>query len=324
MTTTTTESPRVIRGFGRARGINTGDDTYYPGAIPAERVIEHIGFPISEGSISATIVDDSGVTTVEDPRRKAVVRMDTQRVLGVFMSGYQIHQPREWCLDNLNLLTDGGLQISTSMVLREGAVVAVQAELPDNREAPGGVIHRPYVLAATSQDGSIATSYATGSTVLACENSLSAILYGNELRHRIRHTSNSLLRVGEVRERLSIIVERVGDQFDEQVRALLDQKVTDQKFMEIVNAYTGVEGKKPGRSLTMAENRVEALRDLWVNDDRVAPWRNTAYGVLSAFNTAKHHVFGGKGDRDERNAMAKVVGDWDSFDAAVVRLLERV
>lgn len=321
-------------GFTSQRGNawhwREGNDNHFEGAIPRDRVLQLLSYPLAEGAVSATVIGDDGVLTVEAPDRKAIVRTDTQQVLGIFKQGYKIHQPAEWCLSNLELLLDGGLEIGSAIVLKGGAVAAVQAELPETRVAAGGrgaepVLHRPHITAATSHDGSMATTYLTGTKIWVCDNTLSmAMAESSALKHKIRHSSQSLSRIYEVRNNLGLIVEQVGDEFDQMVRELTERYVSDAKFTEVVKAYTGVDKAKEGRSKTIAENKVQALNNMWYNDDRVAPWRNSAWGVLAAFNTADHHVFGADKTRLERNEQRALSGDRQKFDGNVLRLLETV
>ncbi len=189
-----------------------GATNHYPGAIPRERALDLLSYPLVEASLSATYLTEDGVSTIEAPGRKAVVRTDTGTVLGVFKEGYKIHQPAEWCLQNVDLLLDGGLQISSVVVLKGGAVAALQAELDETREGPEGVKHRPFLTAATSHDGSIATTYMRGTQVVVCDNTLSVALAERDaLKTKIRHSSRSLARVGQIRENLGLMVEQVGE-----------------------------------------------------------------------------------------------------------------
>ena len=239
-----------------------------------------------------------------------------------------MHQPKQWCLENLDLILSGGLQIGSVVVLKGGAVAAVQAELPESRiaTAPGAepVAYRPFVTAATSFDGSIATTYGRGAQVVVCDNTLSVALKSFDAVTKIRHSRFSLNRIGEIRTNLALVVEQSGDAFDAQFATLASQVVTDQKFAAIVKAYTGVENAKEGRSKTIAENKEKALLDLWRRDERVAPWRGSAYGVLAAFNTASHHVFGADKTRIERNQQRVIEGEWDRFDSNVLDLIASV
>lgn len=319
----------TLIGFTEKRGNawhhREGTDNHFEGAVPRERAIALLDYPLAMGSLSATVVSDDGVTTYPADGRLGVVRTDTGKVLGVFKDGYKIHQPVEWCLQNVDMILDGGLQIGSVVVLKGGAVVALQAELDETREGPEGVKHRPFLTAATSHDGSIATTYLTGTQVVVCDNTLSiALSEEGRQQVKIRHTSQSLARVGEIRMGLALEVERAGDVFDAQVRALLDDTVSDSRWAEFVDAYTGVSVAKEGRSKTMAENKAKSLNDLWRNDLRVAPWKGSAWGVVAAVNTAQHHIFGSEKDREERNSDRLVRGAWDKIDADTLKILASV
>lgn len=320
----------TLIGFTDKRGAawhgREGDDNHFPGAVPQERALELLSYPVHEGTVQSVVQLEDSAMLVEDPDRKTIVRTDTRQILGIFKQGYRMHQPAEWCLQNLDLILSGGLEIGSVVVLKGGAVAAVQAELPENRIATGKgaepVEYRPFVTAATSFDGSIATTYGRGAQVVVCDNTLSVALRNFDGVTKYRHSSGSLSRIGEVRENLHLMVEQSADAFDTQVRALTAMHVTDAKFAEIVSAFTGIDSAKEGRSLTMAEKKQDALLKLWRDDERVAPWRNNGYGVLAAFNTASHHIFGADASRPERNQRRVIEGGWDDFDSKILRMLE--
>ena len=330
MAGTTTD---LLLGFAKERkdmpawgNISGTPSKIYDGAIPTADVLDFMDYPLVEGSLSTTYLTDDGVTTQEVPDRKAIVRADTGVTLGVFKHGYQIHQPKEWLVQNLELLLDDGLQVGQARLIRGGAVALVQVELPESRET-AGVKFRPYLTAVTSHDGTLATTYFTGNIVLTCENQMGYVQ--REARKdgslmKIRHSSGSLVRIGEARERLGLVVEQAGDAFDEEVRKLTAEYVSDQTWNDFLRALTKVDDKKEGRSKTIAENQVATLNRLWNDDERVAPWRNSAYGVLAAVNTAQHHEFTVRGDRDERNAIRTIEGKWDALDRNTLRVLAEV
>jgi hypothetical protein len=161
--------------------------------------------------------------------------------------------------------------------------------------------------------------------VVVCDNTLRVALDTADSRVKIRHSVNSLNRVGAVRQSLGLAVEEAGDAFEDEVKRLTSEFVSDERWNEFVKAYTGVEAANEGRSKTMAEGKVGILNRLWTQDERVAPWRNNAYGVLAAVNTAVHHEFSIKGmERAERNALRTVTGEWDTIDAATLDLLAKV
>lgn len=310
-----------------ARGADGDYLNHFPGAIPVEEVRSLMAYPLVEGEITATVLDDEGVHTFSAPDRKAIIRADTGDVFNVTSRQYQIHEPEEWLVDNLDLILDGGLEVGSCGLLKGGRQAFVQAEMPETREAVEGVKHRPFLTAATSHDGSLATTYLSGTTVVVCDNTLSAALWekGTD-KVKIRHSRNSLNRIQEVRTNLGLIVEEVGDDFDAQVRELTSRYVSDSVWNEFVKAMTNPNGKElTGRSQTMVTNKVGELQRMWNYDERVAPWKNNAYGVVVAVNTWSHHVARVKNvERAERNASRMVTGEFEKLDANTLRLLDRV
>ena len=107
-----------------------------------------------EADLQAVRIDEDGVATYTDPTRKAIVRPDTGAILGVFRTGYQVHDYDQWLIDNVEGILDADLRIGSAGLLRGGAVAWVQVEMADTLEA-AGVEFRPFLTATTSLDGTI-------------------------------------------------------------------------------------------------------------------------------------------------------------------------
>lgn len=331
-TTTKTIKTQTLAGFMKGRTwIGHADEAQtFEGAVPREAARQLLSYPIAEASLTATVLGPDGVQVIDMPDRKAIVRTDTGVAFGVFKQGYKIHQPEEWCLNYVDMLLDGGLQIATVAVVNGGARVLLQAQMPETREATATgaepVKHRPWLSVATSLDGSIATTYGAGTKLLICENELSLAGFRRLVRglnsvHKVRHTSGSLLRIGEVRANLGLIAEQIDEEFDKEFRSLVEQYISDSQWNEIVKEYTGVDKAKEGRSKTIAEGKVAILNNLWRNDERAATWKNSAYGVLAAFNTAHQYEFGADKGRTERNQRQLIDGTREKFDANIMGLI---
>ena len=97
-------------------------------------------------------------------------------------------------------------------------------------------------------------------------------------------------------------------------------------WKEFVERFSNPSGKElEGRSKSMAETKVRDLNHLWNYDERVAPWKNNAYGVLVGVNTFAHHFQNVKGmERAERNLSRMVTGEFEKLDASTMALLDRV
>lgn len=309
-----------------------GYDNHFAGAIPVERMMDLMSYPLAEGfpTVTVNVMDENGVETKQFPAHghKGIVRLDTGEVFKFFREGYQIHQPQEWLVQNLDRLTHGGLNLAAGLLLKGGAVASVQAELTDTREGAEGVKHRPYITAATSMDGSMATTYLVGTRLWVCDNTLTYALAENDaLRHKVRHSSRSLSRMSEVRDNLGLVVEAVGDTIDQEIARLTSEYVSDSRWNEFLQAFTGLDAitRPDGKAERNARRKVGELQTLWTSDERVAPWKNSAWGVLAAVNTAEHHIWGTDGTaRETRNALRTVKGQWDAIDSNTLKVLASV
>lgn len=317
------------------RASDQGDEpNHYAGAIPVEDVERRLFHwtPV-EGTVETRyrVPDGDGKTqrlSLVDKTRKTIVRPDTGAILGIFRAGFQIHEYREWLLLQTSLILDADLAIGSAGLLRGGAVAWVQVELEDTIETPEGVAFRPFLTAATSLDGSLASTYQSGAQVVVCDNTLSAALSDKSQQLKIKHSKRSLGRLSDVRAALGI-VHAAADDFAAEVKQLCSVTVTEQQWGKFVDAHTGLAGmtdSTSARARTNARNLGDELTKLWHEDIRVTPWRGTAYGVLAAVNTYAHHVQPLRGDaiRAERNQLRTVTGEIDELDARTLQTLQRV
>ena len=91
-------------------------------------------------------------------------------------------------------------------------------------------------------------------------------------------------------------------------------------------AYCGTnDAKASNRALTTRREQADQLNRLWTNDQRVAPWRGTAYGALAAANTYAHHLAPVRGaTRAERNAERLVTGKVHDLDSHTLQILATI
>jgi hypothetical protein len=90
-----------------------------------------------EPDVHAVTIDDTGVETYTDDTRKAIVRPDTGAILGIFRTGYKVHDYDQWLINNVEGILDADLHIGSAGLLREGAVAWVQVEMADTLNAAG-------------------------------------------------------------------------------------------------------------------------------------------------------------------------------------------
>lgn len=301
------------------------EPNHYEGPIPVADVHRRLfGWELLEAPVQATFGDK----LITDDTRKVVARSDTLEILGQFKASYRVHGYGEWLIKNVESILDTGeLAVGSAGLLRNGAVAWVQIEMEDTLEV-AGVEYRPFLTAATSCDGSLATTYMTGAQVVVCDNTLQAARNQSENVIKVRHSKNSLSKIGDVREALAII-HAESDDFAAEVAELAAEKVSAKTWGKFVAAYSAPPQPRVGepskRAVTAGEKTAAQLHTLWRDDERVTPWAGTAYGVVAAVNTHEHHNVATLGrSKAERNAQFTITGRWAHSTADTLNLLASV
>ncbi|WP_329405446.1 DUF932 domain-containing protein [Nocardia vinacea] len=319
---------------------------HYPGFIPVGDVQARLfnwtakvaplryDIPASIEDMTGLAEDGTFIQTVTDSSRYVTYHGETGAAFGVFKTE-TVHQYGEWLLTNLaQLVTPTGLAVSTDTLgiasaglLRNGAQAWVQIEKPDTVRTPEGLDFRTSLLACSSHDGSLATTFARVQTIVVCDNTMAFALdeaRDSGLRWKIKRSTKSLTRLGDAQEALGLIVES-EDTFAQDVAALCQTSVSAKQFDAFVAGWNPLPDAK-GHARTRAENRRDALINLWNNDNRVTPWQGTAFGVLQAVNTYNHHISAVRGDvtRPERNMARAINGEARENDTKTLTLLTRI
>lgn len=322
----------TLIGFTDKRGhawhyradVQGAEPNHYPDAIPVNDVIRRLFFwDAVKGSALVTFKDGDDLAIVQDTKRFPVGRADTGDIFGYFADGYEPHQYRQWLVEKVEAILDDNLAIGSAGLLRNGAQAWVSVEVPENITTPEGVEFRPNLVACTSFDGSLSTTYKRIVTAVVCDNTLAAGLSEQGQQIKIRHSRNSGKRLSELRDALAI-VHTIADDFAAEVKALCEIDVSDKAWRAFLDAHVPIEGKEKA-ALTNARNKRGELSRLWNHDQRVSPWRGTAFGVVQAVNTYTHHVQTVRNvSRAERNMANALLGTTDKLDQDTVRTLDKV
>jgi phage/plasmid-like protein (TIGR03299 family) len=296
------------------------EPNHYPDAIPVADVQRRLfDWRVASGPV---LVQASELGLVRAQDRQAIYAEDTGDVLGIFAEGYAIHQYPDWLLDKVASILDDGLSIGSAGLLRNRAQAWVSVEIPDNIHTPEGVEFRPNLLACTSHDGSLATTYKRVVTNVVCDNTMSAGLSEAGQVIKVKHSRLSTFRVLDARKALEMVM-AVAEDFSAEVRELCRIQVTDQVWREFLKAHAPM-GDTPRARNRAGTERAE-LRRLWDYDERVSPWRGTAWGVVQAVNTYTHHYGAVRGaSRAERNLGRAVTSKNEALDRATITTLDKV
>lgn len=319
------------------------ESNHYVGAIPLADVIRRLFhweaekvplFAAVDAQVPCELDEADGIgtdglpyrtvsQTIVVPDTYAIYRPDTQAFFGVFKDGYQIHQYSEWLLEKVSTLLGDTINIGSAVLLKGGALACVGIETPDTLTTPSGFQYRPHLLAATSLDGSLSTTYKPVITAPICDNTLAAGLSEKSAQVKVKHSRYSHLKLTDSRSVLGIL-EQTADAFEAEVAELTAITVTDRQWAAFLDLTVPVP-EAAGRGKTLAENKRSALEGLWNHDNRVTDWKGTAFGVLQAVNTYTHHLSNVRGgERVERNATLAVTGAFDKLDSETVDNLHLV
>lgn len=314
---------KTLIGFTKERGhawhYRAGADNHYPGAIPVEQV-EHRLFDFEPVKVETTYAYED---TMGPTGEFIYVNSETHEKICGTTETHKAHGYKEWLIDNVSELIGEGVQIGSAGLLKNDTIAWVQVETEESIYAEG-VAFRPTILATTSLDGSVASTYKPVNTIVVCDNTREAAMSENFPSYRVKHTKNSEFNAEVGRKLVGIQLKHQAKAFEEEIKSLVGQSVTDsqlEKFLDEINPIP----ENEGRGKTMAENRAAQLWGMWTGDPRVSIWKNTAWGVAQLMNTYRQHEAQFKGDnRVESGMMNLVKGDSFRKDAEDMRTLQKV
>lgn len=207
------------------------------------------------------------------PGKQIIYRTDKMEGLSVVGDKYKIVQPVE-VLDFFKQYVNGVAQIETAGVLHQGKRYWAMARL-DGEINVAGDITRPYLLLATSCDGSLATQARLTSVRVVCNNTLQMSQRG-KADVTVRH--NSTFVAGEVSEKLEVIHAGLAAQGD-MLKTLANVKVSEGRAKDFMAKLYGTAND----ALPRQANRVlELFNGAGIGADQDSS-KGTAYGLLQAF-----------------------------------------
>ncbi|QSM01187.1 hypothetical protein SEA_NANOSMITE_163 [Mycobacterium phage Nanosmite] len=319
----------------------------YDGPIPVGEVERQLfdweAISVPTGNFIPVGVDEigePGVIILPDGRpakavitegAQGIVRSDDFTELGRHGRGYRIHDYKTWLIRNVSNILQDRLSILSALTLKNGAQAAVEIGLDETmHDDKTGLEFWPFLLAQTSLDGSIATTYSAFNRLLICDNMFSGI--NREARragrqYKVKHTVNSLseVHIAGVREALSILDKSAHEMqdFTRMLASIPVSRVQQLKVLDIIEPPAPADSSKV--KVTKTENRRELLDHYFTTDPMSAPFAGTAFGVVQAVSTYQHHGVAVRGtSRLERVYDRAIRGDFAASDGATLAALSEV
>lgn len=246
---------------------------------------------------------------------QGVVRSDTYGHIATHSGKYRIHDYKQWLLDLHSNVIGDSLTIIGAGLLRGGAQAYVQVALPvPETESTSGMKFIPYILASTSLDGSLPSTFSAGSVLVVCDNTRDWALREAKMKmYKAKHTSKSLDadKIQDVREALGII-HATADSMSAEFAELSGIEITRRQTIKVLDIIQPIPKSKDGgtaRSIVIAENKREKLLHSIFRDPAGGrEWSNTALGVSNGVSTYFTWETSVKGDRMERNMEKTIRG----------------
>lgn len=184
---------RIVASNGEEYASN-----HYPSSIPTQDVVDRLFYwdaiPVTLGFNRQDVVAAAPSEFVKLTDFMTYLRSDTHEVLGkrTFTASHVAHSYGEWLVSKVQEYS--GLEVGSAGLLKNGAVAWVSFEVPETLSTTEGVSYRPQLLACTSFDGSLATTYKRVTTLVVCDNTLASALGEKNNVVKIKHSKYSHLR----------------------------------------------------------------------------------------------------------------------------------
>jgi phage/plasmid-like protein (TIGR03299 family) len=310
-----------------------GIGNHYPGGIPVTHVIGRLfNWEPLTAPVYAQIEHPGGMLEfLEIPNAQRIYPSDDPtHTFWIAKDSYVPHDYTDTLVHSVADIIDTSrseLVISSAGLLKGRAIAWVEVSVPDSITTPEGIVFRPNILATTSLNGTVASTWKRTVTDVVCDNTRAIALAEKGQTYKVRHTANSGVRIHDARTALAII-HTTADDIEREFAELCRIEVTDRQFFAIVEELTapknGKEESKMGA--TMRKNKMEQLSQLWRNDNRVTPWKGTGYGVIQAVNTWEQHLRGTRRgtSKAERNMVETIDGSIEQNDRKVYATMMRV
>jgi phage/plasmid-like protein (TIGR03299 family) len=204
-------------------------------------------------------------------------------ILGVVGQRYQVVQ-NEGLFEFGDNLLDGGASWESAGSIKNGTLVFGSLVIPKEfilDENGANDKTTTYLLVHTSHDGSVALQASITPVRVVCQNTLNLALGSVKQSFKIRHTSSIDGKIAVAREALGLTFQYMDD-FEKEAKALFETAVSDTKFNKIITTIYPKPEETNKKSLTVWENRIDTLNDLYFKSPTQENIKGNAWGVFNA------------------------------------------
>jgi phage/plasmid-like protein (TIGR03299 family) len=221
---------------------------------------------------------------VQIDNRRALYRSDTGLYLSTMSKNhYKVVQPAEILEFYRDLVGDNGnFQLETAGSIDAGKKIWALAKYKDDIDLSGDII-KPYLMLATSCDGSMATTASFTTVRVVCNNTL---------QFSLERDAATSLKVGHRRafdgesiKRELGLIEHVDRDFAAEMQALCDKKITEKQAKEFfAETYVRRDDKGNVKNERFVQLTTDKLMEILRNGPgaKLETANETAWGVVNA------------------------------------------
>lgn len=227
------------------------------------------GWNVRKAPLSAAIVDDDGVATVDVPGY-ATVRTNPwtgqPEALGVVGESYKPLQ-NEAHAEFLNTLADvSGATFDTAGSLHGGRQVFITMKMPDHLTLADTDRVDLNIAAFNSHDGTSAFRIVVSPVRVVCANTQAAAINGARASVSIRHTRHAGQAVQQARDTLGLTFRHI-ESFQDEAERMIDQAMSAGEFDRLIETTFGVTPDVDAPTRTRESHRERTDRLCWLFDD---------------------------------------------------------
>jgi phage/plasmid-like protein (TIGR03299 family) len=229
------------------------------------------------------------------PNRVALYRSDTGGFLSIVSDGYKVVQPHQILQFMRDMVHRAGFRMEVAGALLGGRKIWALARVNDGAPVIGQDVVRPYILAATSYDGTMASTFRFTSVRVVCNNTLRMAVSEASKKDgavvdcvKVNHYEH--LDIDEVRRKLGIVHD-AWDKFLVNARLLAAAKVDRSFAKDFLAKVLPHPNNKPIEE-TRSFKKILALFD---GDEPMATTpeaKGTAWGLLNSVTWYVDHIMG--------------------------------
>lgn len=264
---------------------NRSDMLLDKGAMTASEAIRMAGLDFTVKMKQVKTVVNRKQTII--PGTYATIRTDTNQVLGVVGSKYQIIQNREAFKFFDPLVNNDEAIYHAIGSIDGGKRLWILAKLPSYIKVGKGDIVNKYLLLTNSHDGSAVIHVKITPIRIVCSNSLNVALRGADHEVKIRHTQNAVHKLEEAHKILGL-TNSLYAQLDTIFNRMSLKRISEKQLQDYVR--TLIPSNPEAKFQTRNENIREAILDLYETGQGAELSRGSLWGAYNSVTEYSDHV----------------------------------